>query len=137
MATDAPTERFPVGEFVALEAEKRLLEARLEQIAKSMALLQGEILDDWADNCVKSTNVAGFNVHIRNDFVCSKRKDVPTSDVCAAMKANGLGSLVSPGYNAQSLKSRIKEMVAEDQVPEDLGALLRHETIPRLIAVKV
>ena len=136
VATTTPVERFAVGQFVELEKEKRDLEERLKQCKKDMATLQEQILDDWADQAMQSAKIGGFNVHIRNDFVCTKRGGVAMEDVCTALYTNGLGALVKDSYSAAALKSRIKEMAAEDQVPEDLGRLLRYETLPRLIAVK-
>ena len=125
-----------VTSFVKLEKEKRTLEEDLKRCKEKMAALQEQILDDWADQSIQSIKVGGFNVHIRNDFVCTKRGGVPMDAVCVALETNGLGGLVGESYNASALKARIKEMVAEDQVPEDLGRLLKYETIPRLIAVR-
>lgn len=134
MVSDTGTTAVTV--FVKLEREKRTLEEDLKRCKEKMNALQDQILDDWADQGVQSIKVGGFNVHVRNDFICSKRGGVATDAVCASLMANGLGSLVGESYSASALKSRIKEMVADDQVPEDLGQLLRYETIPRLIAVR-
>lgn len=123
----------PLSEFVALETERHALEDRLKKIAKQTAVLSEWLVEDWADRGQQNAKLQGRTVYIAQEFYCHKATGVPTYAVCEALKHNGLGTLVAPGYSAQSLKAWVKETIeAEREVPEGLAALLNYETVPRM-----
>jgi len=134
-----PTEYDKLAEWMALDAERKELETRLKELqAKDgpIARLEKQILEQWASDGTKNVSRNGRTVYVRSDFVCSKRSDVSTETVCEVLAAEGFGNIVKLNYNAQSLKSRIKELSEEDQVPASLDRVLNYDTIMRLVAVK-
>jgi len=122
-----------LARFVALDKEKRALEARLDEIKDEQKILQDALLDEWADRGQQSANVDGFTVYIARDFYCSKKAEVSTEQIIEVLRQNGLEQCVQTGYNATSLKAFIKEQLAsESEIPEALKNCLNYDTIPRL-----
>ena len=121
--------------FVVLENDKRELEVKLERIKTELKRIQPHLLDDWADRGIQNMKVRGRTVYIRNDFFCNKKGGVDTADICEALTEAGCGYMVKEGYAPATLKSRVKDWLAdgEDQVPEALAAMLNWDTVPRLV----
>lgn len=123
----------PLGRFVEIERRRREIEDEDKRLAKEAAALQEQLLNDWADRGQQSATVAGFTIYVAHEFYCSKHGDVPTPIVCEILAANGLGNLVAPAYNANSLKAWIKERVtASEEIPEELKAAMSYGEVPRL-----
>ncbi len=132
-----------LGRFVALEHERRELEERLESIKKESSGLQNLILEHWANIGRTSTNQDGLCIYVTTDFYASKKAGVPTDEVCKRLESIGLGRLVAPAYNAQSLKAWIKEQVVGDDatlnadaLPDELSEVIQFGETPRLRARK-
>jgi hypothetical protein len=124
-------------EFVALEHERRQHDDRLKQIAERVDKLAPTLLDQFADAGIQNANVDGLTVYVRVDRYVSKRGDASTEQVCQVLKDCGLGYMVSDGYNASSLKSKVKEFQEEGvAVPEALAAMLNIGEVPRLATRK-
>lgn len=122
-----------LARFVALDREKRDLEARLEDIGKEQGALQNELLEQWADRGQSSANVDGLCVYISHDFYCSKRKEFSTEQLIETLQESGLERVVQIGYNASSLKAFIKEQLASgSEIPENLSAMINYDTVARL-----
>jgi len=126
----------PLSEFVAVERRLRELDNETDALKKRRVALEQRLLDEWADKGQQSANIAGFTVYITTDFFCNKRSGVAMPDVCRLLENSGLGNMVSPAYNAQSLKAWVKEHEGEGTIPEDLAAVLQWDTVPRLRARK-
>lgn len=121
-------------EFVNLDREKAEIEKRLEEIKERAGLIGKVLLEDWANRGVQSIKLETRTVYIRKDFYCSKKGGVETQKVCDALERLGFDSMVNPSYSPASLKSLVREMVDTDQyVPEGLDALIRYDTVPRLM----
>lgn len=123
-----------LAEFVGLEKRRRELEDELKSVEARTAPLQASLLEQFADLGMQSANVYGLCVYVRLDRYVSKRSGVATETVCEALKVCGLGYMVSDGYNAQSLKSKIKEYQDQQiEVPPQLAELLNCGEVPRLV----
>lgn len=126
-----------LAEFVGLEHERREHEEKLKVIAERTAKLQEALLDQFADLGLQNASVKGLTVYVRMDRYVSKAKDATTDAVCHALRECGCGYMVSDGYNAQSLKSKVKEWQdAGVEVPAALAGLLNIGEIPRLATRK-
>jgi len=128
-----PATSDPLARFVEIERRRREIEEEDKRLAKEAAALQDQLLNDWADRGQQSATVAGFTIYIAHEFYCSKHGDVPMPVVCEILAASGLGGMVAPAYNAQSLKAWIKERVtAGEEIPEELKAAMSYGEVPRL-----
>jgi hypothetical protein len=126
-----------LAEFVALERERREHEDRLKIIAERCGVLSPLLIDQFADLGMQNANVEGLTVFVRMDRYVSKRGDVSSDQVCQALRECGLGYMVSDGYNAQSLKSKVREWQdAGVEVPPTLAGLLNIGEVPRLTTRK-
>ena len=122
-----------LARFVALDHERREVEDRLDAIKKEQATLNERLLEEWADRGQKSANVDGLTVYIAHDFYCTKKSEISTEQIIAALRANGLEQCVQTGYNATSLKAFVKEsLTSESEIPESLKSCLNYDTVARL-----
>lgn len=127
----------PLAKFVELEKRKRDLEDELEHVKQEASYVSEQLLEEWAMRGQQNANVDGFTVYIARDFVCGKRPEIETSQVCAMLEQVGLGNLVAPAYNAQSLKAWIKSKLdAGDELPHEIDFAVNYQTINRLKARK-
>jgi hypothetical protein len=127
------TQHDSLSQFVALDKERRQVEARLDAIKKEQAILQDALLDEWADRGQQSANVDGLTIYIARDFICSKKSEISTEQIIEVLRQNGLEQCVQTGYNATGLKAFVKEQLAsESEIPEALKSCLNYDTIPRL-----
>lgn len=115
-----------LNEFAELENERRQLEERLEVIKTRTNTLQEPLLNHFADTGMQNARIKGLTVYVKTDRYVSKRGDASTEQVCQVLRDHGLGYIVSEGYNASSLKSKIvKEYIEADvEVPDALAAVL-------------
>lgn len=126
-----------LARFVELENERRDLELRLDAVKGEAGKLQAALIEQFADMGMQNAKVGDLTVYVRTDRYVSKRADVETETVCAALRDCGLGYMVADGYNPQSLKSKIKEYQDQGiEVPESLAALLNIGETPRLATRK-
>lgn len=126
-----------LARFVQLEAERREHEERLKVIGEEAGKLQAALLDQFADTGIQNAKVSGLTVYVRLDRFVSKKSDVSTEQVCEALRDAGLSYMVSDGYNAQSLKSKIREYQTEGvEVPQRLSSLLNIGEVARLATRK-
>jgi len=123
----------PLAEYVALEKERRALDARLKANKEAARKLEAEILDEWADRGQTNAAVDGLTVYLATDFYCTKRGGVEREVLCDALAAAGRPDLVHPDYSASALKAWVKELLAESgEVPGELAPLLNVQEAPRL-----
>lgn len=115
----------PLARFVAIEHERRELEAALKKLDTEAKSLEASILEDWADRSQRNASVGGLSVFVRTEMYCSKRPEVDGQQLAEALIRHGLSKAV--GYNAQSLKSWIKERLVEaagesdDDIPQGIN----------------
>lgn len=123
----------PLARFVALEKERREIEARLKQCKAEATAIQEQLLDDWADRGQQSAQVDGLTVYVAHDFYCRKKGGIDTKEICSVLEQHGLSRLVGPNYDASKLKSWVKEQITEgSELPSDLDDLLMYDNVPRL-----
>jgi hypothetical protein len=114
----------PLQRFVAVEEERRKLEAQVAALEKEATALAARILEDWADRGQRNATVGKLLVFTRSEMYCSKRPGVDGKTLADVLVSIGLGQAV--GYNAASLKSYVKEKMAQaaggetndDELPE-------------------
>lgn len=124
-------------EFVQLENERREHEERLKVISTRVGELQEPLLNYFADTGMQNARVGDLTVYIRMDRYCSKKAEASTEQVCEALRDCGLGYMVADGYNASSLKSKVKEYTDNEvEVPQRLAELLNIGEVPRLATRK-
>ena len=126
-----------LAEFTALEHERREHEDRLKVIGERLGKITEPLLDHFADSGIQNANVNGLTVYVRIDRFVSKRGDATTDQVCAALRECGLSYMVNDGYNAQSLKSKVREYQESGvEVPTQLAGLLNIGEVARLATRK-
>lgn len=124
-------------EFVALEKERREHEDRLKIIQERVGQIQEPLLNHFADTGIQNARVGDLTAYVRMDRYCSKKSEASTEAICQVLRESGLGYMVSDGYNASSLKSKIKEYIDNEiEIPESLSSLLNIGEIPRLATRK-
>lgn len=124
-------------EYARLANELRRVDAETEALKVQARAVEARLLDQFADSGCKSARVGDLTLYVRMDRYVSKRGEVDTDRVCRALRACGLGYMVSDGYNASSLKSKIKEYQDEGvEVPGELAELLNIGEVPRLATRK-
>lgn len=141
--SDQPVEvpesfRDRLAEYAELQNRKRKHDGELEAIAERLKELEEPLLNDMAEAGIQNVNVAGLTIYKKTDFYVSKRGEVPTAAIVETMRQHGLGYLVSEGYNANSLKSVIREWRDEEKpIPEELASQLNIGETVRLATRKV
>lgn len=126
-----------LSDFVALEHLRREHEDALEVINKKLEKLSVILIEQFADLGMQNARVDGLTVYIKMNHYVSKRGDVSTQAVCDELTKCGLGYLVSDGYNAQSLKSKIREYQDQEiEIPPSLAELLNIGEVPKLATRK-
>lgn len=128
-----PTHDELLAEFIGLSNRKREIEAEAKAVNARLAELQEPLLDWFADRGIRNIRTDRGTVYVVQDFFCNKKGDIPTQQICDALKEIGMGQLVSPAYSAASLKSWVREQVDNNaDLPEQLTELITYETMPRL-----
>lgn len=124
-------------EFTRLENRLRELEEEAARVKAQVGKVGAALMEQFADSGVQSANANGLCVYVRVDRFVSKKGGVPSQAVCDVLRKVGLAYMVEDGYNASSLKSKIKEYQDEGQeVPPELAELLNIGEVPRLAARK-
>ena len=98
-----------LSNFVAADKEYRLLEEQLEAAKKKLAAMEDPLAEQMGLMGMQSARVDGMTIYIKRTPYVSKAAGVETESVCEILKHVGLEYMVSEGYNAQSLKSKVKE----------------------------
>jgi seryl-tRNA synthetase len=129
-ADSAPTEGVSMETLralIKLDEEVKSLEEEIKGLRADRERLQKEVLEQFAANGVDNMRVDGRTVY-RSLTV---RASVPAENreqVCDALKAIGLGQLVSVGVNAQTLSAQVREWCDESAgglgVPAEIAGLI-------------
>jgi len=129
-----------LAEYASLTARKRDVEDELKCITGQLAAMELPLLEEMGLLGIESTKVNGFTLFTRTDRFVSKRskkEGVTTEIVCERLKAVGLDYMVSDGYSASSLKSKVCEWLDEGHdVPQPLAEVINVTTKMRLVARK-
>lgn len=123
--------------YAELENKRRLHQVEADDLQKQIKDLEEPLLNDMAEAGIQNVNCGGLTIYRRTDFYVSKRGDVPTPEIVDALRRHGLGYLVAEGYNANSLKSVIREWRDEERIiPDDLANKLNIGETVRLATRK-
>ena len=110
-------------EFVWLSKRKEELEGNLEGIKKRMAELKVKLSEQFINSGVQNCTVDGKNVYLSRQiwakFVAGDSED-ETSLAVQRLKDHGLGWLVKPSVNGQTLSAWIREEEKQSDLPYDL-----------------
>ena len=119
--------------YVELELRRRELEDELKAVKAEARGLEEEILNQFADLGCQNMNVDGLTLYIRQERWYGKKPDVTAEQVCDALNQCGFAYLVKEGYNANSLRGALNELVKNDEpIPEPLERLLNTEPVSKL-----
>ena len=120
-----------VKKFVELTKRKKDIRQELSFVQEELDILEKQIEEMFIEEGVPSMKLGKTNVYLRTQmFVSPKRRediDETTDDAkaraCQALRAAGLGWLVAEGFNANTLRSALKEMKEEDGcLPHEIEA---------------
>ncbi len=100
-----------VARYVSLSDLERELKHKLDEVQKSKAELEPQILDYWIDNDIQSQKVNGVTLYPHRQVWASHGGD-PQRAV-AAMRAAGLDDMVT--VNSQTLSAWVRERQANDE----------------------
>jgi hypothetical protein len=129
-----------VGLFARLDNWRRQLEECLKFAKEQQDALAPSLLEDMGLNGIQNVSVEGLSVHQRRDFFCNKLSDkdgVSQAMICQALSDMGLGYMVSEGYNASALKSKVREWVDEGvEIPSPLKDMIKYGESVKLVATK-
>lgn len=112
-------------EFARLANLKRDLDAQLSDCTARMAELEPSLIEEMAEAGMQSTNIDDLTLYIRTDKYVSKRGEFTSQQICDCLRKHGMGYMVNDGYNAASLKSKVRELIDDGSgLPDDLKAML-------------
>jgi len=119
----------PVRRFVRMRTEIDQLTARLQQLKEERDSLGDALATRFCDVGISGLPLevdgVGYSVHIVMPVTVYKRSGVDTATLAVALRDCGLHDIVKETVNQQSLQSRVKEMLAnEEKVPQSLLDLL-------------
>jgi len=119
VASDTMKDR--VRRYVALARQKRGLEAEIKLLDEELKPLQAILIDEFLQSGTQHERVDGMTVHLV--FTpWARPKDGDQERLCTALVQEGLGDLVHPRVNVQTLSALVRERQREalqsDQDPE-------------------
>jgi len=125
---------------IEIDLELAEIDDHTKRLKAERAGLELDLLEDWADRGQSKATVNGRTLYVRHDFHCNRGKDFSLAEVIEAMQKSNLGHLVSEGYSASALKSRVCDWINEDPagvtVPEKLRKVLKWDFRARLVSIK-
>lgn len=123
--------------YTELANELRTCSERAESLEAEIKPLQEALLEAYAENGLQRATLNGLTVFVRHDFFASKKAGVSTESLCETLVKCGCEYLVKTGYNANSLRAKVREWRDEGvEIPAPLAELLSVGEIPRVVAVK-
>lgn len=120
-APATPNER--VRRFVALEKERRELEARLKMLEEETSVLKEEIADEYEESGRQRETVDGMTVYLQYTTYAGA-KDGDMKRLVEALKRHGMGDIVVEKVDLNTLSSLVRERLkecAEQNIPDSLA----------------
>lgn len=96
--------------FIALTAEKREHNLRIQEINPLLRALEPVLLGYLGQNGYSLVKIDGFTLSRKREPWVYPQSGVSRAAVCEALKLSGLGRLVHEGYHTRSLTSYIREL---------------------------
>lgn len=136
--------------FAQLTRTKRDLKRQLDDVERKLDSLAFQLRDYLGSGGFDRVHVDGFTIYLRRELWARKYEWVPTDQVCAALKRNGLAQFVKETYNSNTLSQHIRqlEMTHKDELTTgkvegvadllapDLARLLNLEPTYNVIALE-
>lgn len=106
--------------FTELELTRRTLKDELDKCNAEIAVLEEGVLADFENAGASSMNIDGLSVYLHRQLWAKPRNgDYPAA--CEALKKAGLGAMVEPRFNTNTLSSWFREKdKAGEPVPDVL-----------------
>jgi hypothetical protein len=125
--------------YIEIHRKKRALEKELDDVKQAASDLESTLAELMAANGVQNVSMAdGSGLHVRSDRYVNKKAGISQDAVCGVLESLELGYMVALGYNASSLKSRVREWQdAGEEVPTALADLLNIGEVQRVIVTGV
>ena len=118
-------------ELVALEKDREGLKAQLDAIEERQSELKSLLIPQFLNAATTALQVDGKVIELRSSWTASGK----SCDVPAAMKAAGLGDMVTESCHPKRLDAYINEIAAQQEqalAPDDLRKLLPEPLQPVL-----
>jgi len=103
-------ERKAFASFAQLTRTKRMLEQELDRIKDELDALALQLRDFLGESGYEKVRIDGFTIFIRREIYARKYDWASAAEVCAVLKANGMGHFVKEQYNTQTLSKHIREL---------------------------
>ena len=100
-------------EYVALEGEKKDLDAKLKTIAQKLDDLEAAIVPQMIADGVQSMKVDGRTIYLSNDIYAGPRDGDKASVIDALKAADDTAAFVAENYSPQTLKSFVRELAKD------------------------
>lgn len=106
--------------FTELEHRRRELKDEADRVNKEIAVLEEGILKDFEEAGMNSCRVNGLTVFLHAQ-TWAKARDGDYARACRALEAEGLGDMVQPRFNTNTLSAWVRERQAGgEELPEGL-----------------
>lgn len=114
-----------LNSFVDLQNRRRDVESELDCIKADLDKIEPQLAEMFGMRGMQNAKIRGLLIYVSTDRYVTKKGGVDTSHVCDVLKDHGLGDMVSLGYSASALKSRVLGWKDEGaEIPEGLAAVL-------------
>lgn len=111
--------------FRALRARKAELEEELSNVDTELRAAESTLLDAMAASGQSRVHVDGVTYSLRRE-VRARAKNGDTEYLASVLDELGLGAMVKPTVNAQTMSAYVREQIGEDRDPETLPEALRN-----------
>lgn len=128
-------------EYVALAKRLRELESDLDVTKRRMRELEPLLLEEFGLAGIQNINCDGICVYVRKEWHVNKKSEaegVTTALLLTRLKANGFSDLCHESYSAPALKSRVLEIIEnDDEIPSEVAECLNIQQVLKLVTRKV
>ena len=112
-------------QFVELTREKRQMKENLRELESELRGLEAEILEEMAESGIGHINIDGATVYLSE---MTTAKPIGGKAEVLAYTKRIAPELVKETYNTNSFNAYIREMIEQDQLPEDFNEHFEIET---------
>lgn len=113
-----PIDFTKVRKLVALDKEKKELEARIKEIAKERTPVETAVLEEMASEDCDKLRCQGFEISTHTVHFAAINKEMTKAEICEVLKKAGREDLVKKAeeetFNTNSLNAAIREYIEED-----------------------
>jgi hypothetical protein len=124
---DASTPEYLAFErYVTLVARKRVLADELTDVEAAIKALEPQLLAHLGENGYEMVRLAGYTISPHREPWVYPKTGRTRAEVCAALKACGLGHYVMEQFNTRSLTKYVRDLEKEhDLLADQDGAVVR------------